>query len=201
MFLVNRDGLVNGSRGMVVDFQYFTWNQFKTLDKDGSMQPFFDRHQVRGMILLPVVQFQDLRPGAGKSAPIPIGPHMWSTKSYIDKDTTLKMKRIQIPLALAWATTIHKSQGMTLGYAVVDIEGCFVSGQAYVALSRCKAQEDMQISCGGMEGLQKAIRVDEAVLAWYRTFEREAARMLAHQAEDAGMTIAQIKAPLQITDG
>jgi len=43
---------------------------------------------------------------------------------------------VQIPLKLGWALTIHKSQGMTLTRAEVDVGGAFSFGQAYVALSR-----------------------------------------------------------------
>ena len=43
---------------------------------------------------------------------------------------------MQIPLKLGWALTIHKSQGMTLTRAEVDVGGAFSFGQAYVALSR-----------------------------------------------------------------
>jgi ATP-dependent exoDNAse (exonuclease V) alpha subunit len=43
----------------------------------------------------------------------------------------------QFPLILAYAITIHKSQGMTYQQIAVNIENCFAPGQAYVALSRC----------------------------------------------------------------
>ena len=44
----------------------------------------------------------------------------------------------QIPLRLAWAITIHKSQGLTFEKAIIDAEASFAHGQTYVALSRCK---------------------------------------------------------------
>jgi len=62
----------------------------------------------------------------------------------IQEDIIGKFK--QFPLKLAWAITIHKSQGLTFDKAVIDVESAFAHGQVYVALSRCKTLEGMVLS-------------------------------------------------------
>ena len=53
--------------------------------------------------------------------------------------------RFQLPLILAWATTIHKSQGQTLPSVTVHFDDIFEHGMAYVALSRVRCLDDLQI--------------------------------------------------------
>jgi len=77
----------------------------------------------------------------------------------IQEDIIGKFK--QFPLKLAWAITIHKSQGLTFDKAVIDAESAFAHGQVYVALSRCKTLEGMVLSSPIPS---RGIQTDESVL-------------------------------------
>lgn len=78
-----------------------------------------------------------------------IQPESWDNTSYVLDPATSQLKEqidgtfSQFPLRLAWAITIHKSQGLTFSHAVIDASRSFAHGQAYVALSRCKNMEGL----------------------------------------------------------
>lgn len=64
----------------------------------------------------------------------------------VPREGPRQVSRTQYPLALAWATTIHKSQGATLDRVRTNILDCFEVGQAYVAISRVRSPDGLQIT-------------------------------------------------------
>lgn len=85
----------------------------------------------------------------GDFADISVEPMQWDNVKYaIDPGTNRIAETIegtfkQIPLKLAWAITIHKSQGLTFERAIIEADASFAHGQVYVALSRCKTLEGL----------------------------------------------------------
>lgn len=86
------------------------------------------------------------------------GYEEWAVKSSNGKSNVAAIK--QIPLRLAWAMTVHKSQGMSLDSASIDLGKAFEYGQGYVALSRVRSLEGLHL-----EGLnEKALMMHPEVV-------------------------------------
>ena len=71
------------------------------------------------------------------SKEIVVEPHTWS----LEEDGRVRAEVSQYPLRLAWAITIHKSQGMSLDAAEIDLSRSFTPGMGYVALSRVRSMD------------------------------------------------------------
>ena len=95
-------------------------------------------------------------------------PESWR----IEEEGKTKAEIGQIPLRLAWAITIHKSQGMSLDAAEMDLSKAFVAGQGYVALSRVRKLSGLKLM-----GLNDtALKVDDEVLEFDNELMHESKR-------------------------
>ena len=108
----------------------------------------------------------------------------WEMKDGEKKIATL----LQIPLRLAWAITVHKSQGMTLDAAHVDLSNAFVPGMGYVALSRVKSLDTLTL--GGLNRTaltmhEEAHILDEQLRAKSSSDEKAYAHLEASYLKDA----------------
>lgn len=99
-----------------------------------------------------------------------VDPVTWETYAYEFNELNRRVmprpvgKFTQLPLRLAWAVSIHRSQGLTFDEVVIDLgEGAFAEGQVYVALSRCRSLEGITL----LRPIQRTdIRTDRRV-SWF----------------------------------
>ncbi|KAK0395371.1 hypothetical protein QR680_001247 [Steinernema hermaphroditum] len=112
----------------------------------------------------PVVKFLDSRaPQAG----VEVKPYPFSIR--IAGGDGMAIRR-QVPLMLAWAISIHKSQGLTLDAVEVCLDRVFADGQAYVALSRARSLSSLCVL--GFES--RNVTANEAVVQYYEDLTRDA---------------------------
>lgn len=112
----------------------------------------------------PVIETRD-----GRTVTVP--PTDWA----IEQEGKVRARITQVPLRLAWAVTIHKSQGMSMDAAAIDLSRSFEYGQGYVALSRVRTLEGIHL----LGFREEALQMHPEVLAMDETF-REESRTAAH---------------------
>ncbi|KAG2495116.1 hypothetical protein HYH03_006726 [Edaphochlamys debaryana] len=151
-----REGIVNGSRGVVTGFQDADDEDRErcvaAVDKmEGGDEP---RREVLGWFKkntrLPVVKLT-----SGKTHVVLPAVFTAAVPGYG------LLVRVQCPLKLAWAITVHKSQGMTLDKVDIDLDGFFGHGMLYTALSRSRGTEGLKLTNSASR------TVDSKVLAWW----------------------------------
>lgn len=123
---INKD-LVNGTVGTIIGYTEVS------KDKSNGIAP-------GQMEDLPIVRF-DL--ADGRLYTRVVGRELWSQTLPTGEEIA---SRKQIPLILAWAVTIHKSQGQTIQRLKVDLSDIFESGQVYTALSRAVSPDTLQVT-------------------------------------------------------
>lgn len=136
--------LVNGSRGTVKSFEWANVNSNDADSRAGAVQ----RRQY------PVVHFTN------------------GVRMRVAEESTFQggsfgaMVRYQLPLKLAWSLTVHKSQGMTIDRAELQLDDAFEVGQVYVALSRVTSLEGLWVRGGRIT--QTVVKAHPKVKAFYR---------------------------------
>ena len=117
---------------------------------------------------------------------IKVEPHSWT----LVEDNRKRAEVSQLPLRLAWAITIHKSQGMSLDAAEIDLSKSFTPGMGYVALSRVRSLDGVFLS-----GINRmALQLHPDIYEFDRTLQA-ASRLLAGVTADA-----PAEAPEPVTD-
>jgi ATP-dependent DNA helicase PIF1 len=132
-------------------------------DPDNMNKQLVHSNGSRGVIIdidedeVPTVRFTD---GDERE----IHPHLFEIKNQDNKEK-IDIILTQVPLKVAYAITIHKSQGLTLDCAEVDISDCFCPGQAYVALSRVKSLDGLSLK---KKIRRNDIKCDQKCLKYYK---------------------------------
>jgi ATP-dependent DNA helicase PIF1 len=194
--------LVNGSLGIVQSFMdegtFFTYKEDEPTfllaqqasEGDDDQEAKAAREKIREARfknsdngqprqLWPMVRF-NLPDGTSRS--MLCSPDEWKTEA---QNGEVLAKRVQVPLILAWALSIHKAQGQTLSRVKVDLGKVFEKGQAYVALSRARSKEGLQV----LRFDERKVMVHQKVLQFY-------AKLAGHETLDKPAARKEVKAEI-----
>ena len=139
-----------------------------------------DVGEVLGYMTLAGTEAVRIKLDNGKT--VNISPNEWKNYQYVlttdpksgkEKVTQKEVgSYIQLPLKLAYAITIHKSQGMSVNSAMIKLgNGCFAHGQLYTALSRCRSLKNLRID---RNICAEDIIINPAVIDFYRSIKEGA---------------------------
>jgi ATP-dependent DNA helicase PIF1 len=106
---------------------------------------------------------------------IRVESHSWS----LSEDGRIRAEVAQLPLRLAWAITIHKSQGMSLDAAEIDLSRAFTPGMGYVALSRVRSLDGLYL-----QGINRVALMMHPEIHAYDIRLRQASAVVEEQTED-----------------
>ena len=170
------NSLVNGSRGVVIDFREMKIESFEEVDEKQAEK---ERQSALARMRADWGRVADCASDEPMRWPVVLfdngiemlmTPHVWTRKSKRPKWTATLT---QVPLQLAWAISIHKSQGMSISMLTVDLQQLFASGQAYVALSRARSLDGLML-----ESFQESMCTNSSqapnpkVLRYYNAIEK-----------------------------
>lgn len=198
--------LVNGTLGKILCFMdEATWATYKgdeetyhVAHREGMSD---DEETKAARAKFDIARFKHKEPGQGSRYwpmvrfPLPDGttrdllcqPEEWKTES---QQGEVLAKRVQVPLILAWALSIHKAQGQTLSRVKVDLGKVFERGQAYVALSRATTQAGLQV----LRFDPKKVMVHPKVITFYQNLQ-SVQDMNATAASGKGSAIGSTEGP------